>query len=123
MSETILLVDDDSAFRISVKTVLELEGYQVIDVDDGFNALPIIEKQEVDLVITDILMPEIEGNELASKAKGLKPNLKIIGMTGGGGIGDASRVESMCVKMLFEVILKKPFLSEDLLAAISKALS
>ncbi len=78
---------------------------------------------QVDLVLTDMLMPEIEGNQLAAKIKKLRPNLKIIGMTGGGRIGTADYVAQMAVSPLFETILRKPFLAEDLIAQIVVALS
>ena len=69
MNTVILLVDDDSAFRESVRDILKIEYYQVIEVKNGEEALSIIENKngQVDLVITDMLMPEIEGNELAEK--------------------------------------------------------
>jgi len=75
------------------------------------------------LLITDILMPDMEGNELAIKVKTLKPDLKIIGMTGGGRLGTADRVKRLCISTLFEEILNKPFLEEDLFAQITLALS
>ncbi len=125
MNTVILLVDDDSAFRESVNDILEIEDYQVIEAKSGKEALSIIENKngQVDLVITDMLMPEIEGNQLAAKIKKLRPNLKIIGMTGGGRIGTPDAVVKMAVGPLFETILRKPFLAEDLIAQIVVALS
>ena len=125
MNTVILLVDDDSAFRESVRDIIKIEYYQVIEAKNGEEALSIIENKngQVDLVITDMLMPEIEGNELAEKIKRLRPNLKIIGMTGGGRIGTADTVVKMAVAPLFETILRKPFLAEDLIAQIVAALS
>jgi len=125
MNTVILLVDDDSAFRESVRDILEIENYQVIEAKSGSEALSIIvnENGQINLVITDLLMPEIEGNELTSKIKRLRPNLKIIGMTGGGRIGTADYVAQMAVSPLFETILRKPFLAEDLIAQIVVALS
>ena len=123
MSKVILLVDDDSAFRGSVRDILEIEGYQVIEVLDGKYALPVIEEEHVDLVITDILMPETEGNELAVRINDSKPDMKIIGMTGGGQIGSAETVKNLCITDLFATILKKPFLEEELLTEVVAALA
>lgn len=67
MSKVILVVDDDPVMRESVRDILEIENYKVVEAGDG---LPIVEKEHVDLVITDILMPQIEGNELVFKLKG-----------------------------------------------------
>ena len=123
MNKVILLVDDDSVFRGSVRDILEFEGYEVIETGDGKEALPVIETEHVDLLITDILMPEVEGNELVSRTKKLRPDLKVIGMTGGGRIGSAERVKRMCIPTLFETILSKPFLEEELIARVVTALS
>jgi len=124
VNKTILLVDDNLAFREPVRESLELEGYGVIEVDDGENALVVLKSNEhVDLVVTDILMPEIEGNELAVKTRIIRPDLKIIGMTGGGRIGDSESVINVCATPLFEIILKKPFVSKDLLEAVERAFS
>ena len=123
MSKVILLVDDDSAFRESVRDVLEMHGYEVIETDDGKEALPVLEKEHVDLVLTDILMPDIEGNELVGRIKKLRPDLKVIGMTGGGRIGSANEVEGMCSPFFFGKILNKPFVVDDLMAQVEKALS
>lgn len=101
MSKTILLVDDNSDFRESVRDILEEEGYEVIDVEDGRYALPVIEKEQIDLLLTDILMPDIEGIELAMRTKELKPDLKIIGMTGGGKFNDSHNVQKMCSNNFF----------------------
>ena len=123
MSNTILLVDDDAPFRESVRDILEIEGYQVIECGDGKEALPILEKQQIDLMITDILMPEIEGIELVSKTKKIKPTLNIIGMTGGGRMVSADKVRKMCLPVFFGPVLNKPFLQEELLAQVSDALA
>ena len=123
MGAVILLVDDDSAFRESVRDVLEIEGYQVIESGDGKEALPVIESEQVDLVLTDILMPRVTGNELATKIRTLRPDLKVIGMTGGGRIGSADSVKRLCSPIIFETVLNKPFLAEDLIAQVEKALS
>lgn len=104
MSKTILLhllVDNDSAFRESVRDTLEIEGHKIIEAENGRYALSHLKKSHVDLVITDILMPEVEGNELSAKIRQLKPGLKIIGMTGGGKIGTADIVKSMCIPDYF----------------------
>ncbi|NRB42911.1 MAG: response regulator, partial [Pseudomonadales bacterium] len=65
MSKTILVVDDEPDFRASVRDILCLEGYEVIEAENGKKGLPIVEKEDLDLVITDILMPESEGNDFA----------------------------------------------------------
>jgi DNA-binding NtrC family response regulator len=123
MNKKILLVEDDTVFRKSVKDILELSDYEVIDVDCGSKALKIIQDGNVSLVITDILMPEMEGNELTAEIKNTHPNLKVIGMTGGGKLLDADRVKSICIPRHFELVLKKPFLAEEILEAVETGLA
>lgn len=122
MSETILLVDDDDAFRESVRDFLLIEGYKVIEVNDGKDAIPIVEAKNIDLIITDILMPEIEGNQLAIKVKKIRPELNIIGMTGGGRLVSADMVLKVTSPLIFETILRKPFSSDELIMAVKTAL-
>ena len=73
MGRLILLVDDDEVVRKAVRGALEFKGYDVVEVADGSEALPVIEERSVDLVITDILMPNVEGNELVMRVKQIKP--------------------------------------------------
>ncbi len=121
--KNILLVDDDDGFRESVRDILLLEDYEVIEVSDGKYALPIVEKQAVDLVLTDILMPETEGVELNLKINKMKPGLKVIGMTGGGRMLEQGSVVEMCRDFSFETMLCKPFTMEELLATVEQALN
>ena len=122
MSKVILLVDDDSGFRESVRDILEVEGYTVIEAGDGMEAFPIVEKEKVDLVITDILMPQVEGIELYTKIEKIRPDLKVIGMSGGGRIGTAEDIKQ-CVSHIFERMLSKPFTKEDLMTEVGAALA
>lgn len=122
MNEKILLVDDDEAFRESVRDFLLIEDYNVIEVGDGKDAIPIVEKDNIDLVLTDILMPEVEGNQLATRIKKIKPDLKIIGMTGGGRLVSAEMVLKVTSPLVFETLLRKPFSSDELILAVKSAL-
>ncbi|MBT5800464.1 MAG: response regulator [Gemmatimonadetes bacterium] len=123
MSKVILVVDDDPVMRESVRDILEIENYKVIEAGDGIDGLPIVKKEHIDLVITDILMPQVEGNELVFKLKKFRPDLKVIGMTGGGRLVSVEQVKQLCPDVLFEKILTKPFLREELLAQVEAALA
>jgi len=123
MSKVILVVDDDAVMRESVRDILEIENYKVIEAGDGIDGLPIVKKEHVDLVITDILMSQVDGNELVFKLKRFRPDLKVIGMTGGGRLVSVEQVKQLCPDVLFEKILTKPFLREELLAQVEAALA
>ncbi len=121
MDKVILLVDDDNAFRESVRDMLECEGYRVVDIREGKKVIKAIEDNDVGLVITDILMADVDGNEVAVKVSRAHPELKVIGMTGGGRIGTADQVKELCVGVYFTEILSKPFLAEDLFEAVERS--
>lgn len=82
--ETILIVDDEKEILKLSKMILQKNGYQVLTADSPNQAILIAEKQqgEIDLLITDIVMPEMNGRELARKIISMCPDIKIIFMSG-----------------------------------------
>ena len=118
MSQVILLVDDDEGFRSSVTKALELANYEVIEAENGLDAVNTINSNAVDLVITDILMPHMEGIELAREVKKAKPDLKIVGMSGGGRLG--IELVKKSAQMFVDDFILKPFSTEDLYNLVEK---
>ncbi|WP_417457656.1 response regulator [Kordiimonas sp.] len=84
----ILVLDDDTAVREGVAKVLGKAGYTVHKGANGREGLSILENIECDLVITDIIMPEMEGIETITHIRERFPALKIIAMSGGGRLGN-----------------------------------
>lgn len=82
---TILVIDDDAATRGVVRRALEYEGYVVLEAPDGEAGLGLIQQHEgrLDLVLTDIEMPYIDGITVAEVLSALRPLLGVIGMSGG----------------------------------------
>ncbi|MEW6455550.1 MAG: PAS domain S-box protein [Acidobacteriota bacterium] len=80
--ENILIVEDDSVFREMVYDMVKTLGYDCSLAKDGIEALKIIKNERFSLLITDLLMPEMDGIELMKEAKKIFPNLWIIAMTG-----------------------------------------
>ncbi|PCJ62824.1 MAG: hypothetical protein COA79_01490 [Planctomycetota bacterium] len=122
MSANILLVDDNDELREFLVEVLSHENYTVAEANNGREALKLLASQSFDLVITDILMPEMEGIELVKNIKKDYPGLKLIGMTGGGELGDADKVKRM-TKNFFTCFLKKPFDTKEFLEKIKSSLN
>ena len=83
----ILVVDDEEQVRLLLRQVLERSGYQVIVASNGKAALELVREDIVDLVITDLVMPEKEGIEIITELKKEFPEVKIIAMSGGGRVG------------------------------------
>ncbi len=90
---TILIVDDEINIRNGLSTALKLEGFNTLTAEDGINAWEIINKQPIDLVLTDIRMPKMDGNELLKKISSSYPTVPVIMLTGHGTIEEA--VKSM----------------------------
>ncbi len=78
----ILLVDDDKTLNRSVDILLTLDGYQTLSVYDGEEALQKLLHQKFDLLITDLIMPKIDGIELISKVRKLNSTLPIMVISG-----------------------------------------
>ena len=78
----ILLAEDDEVMREYLTRALTRSGYRVTAVDRGTAALPLLESQRFDLLLTDIVMPEMDGIELAQRAASLVPDLRVMFITG-----------------------------------------
>lgn len=73
----ILVVEDDNAIHLLLKELLEKENYKVLDAYSGTEALSIIEKEKFDLILLDLMLPGINGEEIVKKAKSLAPIIVI----------------------------------------------
>src|SRR5271169_5823225 len=82
--ETVLLVDDEPQVVAMVKKMLLLEGYTVLGVTDPEEAIQIAEAQEaaIDLLLTDVAMPQLNGRELAGRLKRIRRGLRVLYMSG-----------------------------------------
>jgi CheY-like chemotaxis protein len=80
----ILVIDDDTTIRLSLKLALEDADHQVEEAADGQEGIDRFRANPVDLVVTDIFMPEKEGMELIHEIKRDRPETKIIAISGGG---------------------------------------
>ena len=114
MSATVLLAEDDAPCRQIYHTVLEGEGYQVIEVADGESALEVLNRQPVDLLVTDIMMPGMSGIELLERARAIRPDLKAIVMTG----HKTSEAVIGALRNRACEFLEKPFRTEELVDAV-----
>ena len=116
--ETILVVDDEKNYTAVLGAVLEEEGFETFTANSGMEALQIIEQEEIDLVISDMKMPVMDGLALLEKVKQRAPDLPMIIMTAHGTVEKA--VEAM-QKGAYTFILK-PFDNERLVMYAHKAL-
>ncbi len=120
MPLTILVVDDDLGTRLSISDYLELSGYIVITADDGQEALEIVEKYHPDLIVTDIVMPRMNGYELVRQVR-QQPGFRLLPV-----ILLTARIQTqeriLGYQSGCDLYLPKPFELEELAAAIRNLL-
>ncbi|MGC4252919.1 MAG: response regulator [Sphingobium sp.] len=78
----ILLAEDDDSMRAYLSRALEKSGYEVVAVANGAQAVPHIDTDSFDLLLTDIVMPEMDGIELAQHAASAAPDMRVMFITG-----------------------------------------
>lgn len=117
-TKTVLLIDDDKSFRRVIEYQLVEEGYEVITADNGSIGLNIISNKKIDLVITDIRMPEMNGLELLKTLKEISYDATVIVVTAYGSIESA--VEAM--QLGANDYITKPVDKNELLLKVEKAL-
>lgn len=117
MTEKILTVDDEPRFTKLIDANLTAEGYQVIIANDGHTALDLVIKDPPNLVLLDVMMPEINGFEVLSRIREFS-NIPIIMLTAKGEEGD--RVEGL--NRGADDYIVKPFSASELLARVKAVL-
>jgi len=119
----ILVIDDDTDVRGMVCRMLESEGHDVIDAMDGVDGMRKIQAQpEIDVVITDLIMPEKEGIETIRELKRDFPGTKILAISGGGK-SDPDNYLRIAKAMGANSTLSKPFIKQELMDVVDKLVS
>ncbi len=112
----ILLAEDDESMRRFLKKALERAGHIVIDASQGDEALTELQLREFDLLLTDIVMPIMDGIELARRAAEIDPEMKIMFITGFAAVAlnSANRTPQDAK------VLSKPFHLKDLVQEVER---
>ncbi len=113
----ILLVEDDTAVRSVVLRYLKSQGHRVVEAENGIEGLTRLKAQTVDLVVTDVDMPEMHGIELIQSVRHEKPEMPIVVITA---VNEATIVLEH--ELGIRHLLLKPFDLKDLSNAIRQAL-
>jgi two-component system cell cycle response regulator CpdR len=111
----ILLAEDEQAMREHLTRALEKANYEVVAVDRGTAAVPLLESQRFDLLLTDIVMPEMDGIELAQHCAAVCPETQVMFITGFSGV--TLRAGQSIPKAK---ILSKPFHLRDLVLEVDR---
>ncbi len=118
-NETILIVDDEPALLNLASEILRSQGYRVLSATRAQQALEIMKKEYVDLLLSDIIMPEMDGDELALQVKEKYPQVKIQLAS-----GYSSNQEHSSENIeLHKNLLQKPYKAQTLLSQIRKLLN
>lgn len=111
----ILLAEDEDAMRTYLARALENAGYSVTAVDRGTAALPLLQNEHFDLLLSDIVMPEMDGIELAQRCAEISPATKVMFITGFAAVTLKASREAPQAKML-----SKPFHLRDLVLEVER---
>ncbi|TNE32521.1 MAG: response regulator [Alphaproteobacteria bacterium] len=111
----ILLAEDEEAMRTYLARALTSAGYQVVSVDRGTEAAPLLESQHFDLLLSDIVMPEMDGIELAQVCSEVSPRTKVMFITGFAAVSLRASKEQPQAK-----VLSKPFHLRDLVLEVER---
>ena len=115
----ILLAEDDTSMREYLQRALQRVGYEVSAVGCGTEAMPLLQTERFDLLLTDIVMPEMDGIELARRAAELDPDIKIMFITGFAAV--ALNPDSSAPKQA--KVLSKPIHLRELVTEVQKMLA
>ncbi|MEE4200196.1 cell cycle two-component system response regulator CpdR [Erythrobacter sp.] len=111
----ILLAEDEDAMRLYLERALVKAGYEVTSVDRGTAALPLLQSESFDLLLSDIVMPEMDGIELAQRCAEVSPRTKVMFITGFAAVSLRASREQPHAK-----VLSKPFHLRDLVLEVER---
>jgi len=111
----ILLAEDEDAMRTYLGRALENAGYHVTAVDRGTAALPLLEREHFDLLLSDIVMPEMDGIELAQRCAEVSPTTKVMFITGFAAVTLRANRDAPQAR-----VLSKPFHLRDLVMEVER---
>ena len=118
----ILIVDDDSQVLAMLEQTLQKAGYDVLTAEDGNEGLRCARENKIDLIITDLVMPDKEGTEMIREIHKEFPDIKIIAMSGGGRIEPTTYL-AMAKILGAHFTFTKPVDRQELLKAVRDLLS
>lgn len=115
----ILLIEDMKGVRESLEVILSMAGHEITLAENGKEGLEKIASGTYDLVITDILMPEVDGTEVIVQTKQKKPSLPVLAISAGGNGVSADQALTIASQKA-NAILEKPFSKEELLGKVDE---
>lgn len=118
----VLVLEDDGALGIIIRSALEGAGHEVMVAADGRVGLRVFGASKFDLVITDMLMPDMDGVEIVRTLRAYRASVKIIAISGGGAL-DHGDLLTTALRLGADATLPKPFAPRALLDLVSTVLA
>jgi len=123
MVQRALVIDDDPQICRVVSRILTDAGFEVFEAAEGREGLKQMLTFPPDVILTDIIMPEMEGIEFIRNVRRILPKVKVIAMSGGGKASKSDLVLYMAKSLGADAVLKKPFGAEELVDAVRALLA
>ena len=116
---TILIIEDDMDVRDMIQNLLERHGHEVLLAEDGVQGMEAFAASEPDMVITDLYMPHMKGDEAIRQIRQVNADIKILAISGGGDCSPDTQLKKARGIGATET-LKKPFIPADFLSAVNR---
>ena len=117
----ICLIDDDQGIRDTLTRILRRLGHEVKPAGNGREGLDLVAKNKFQIVITDIIMPEVEGIEVVRSIRQSDPDMQVIAMSGGGRVGNTDFLK-MARSLGANELVYKPVTKTQFMEALNKCL-
>lgn len=127
----VLIIDDETDVRDALELVLSRAGYEVSAVGDGDAGLEASRELLPDVIVTDMIMPKLDGAQLIRQIKAERPRVRVVAISGGGNFGPAAYQPNALKTEAFlaaaksagaDRVLTKPFESKDIVEAVGSLL-
>lgn len=119
----VLVVEDSAAVRLAVTEVIEQAGHAVVEAENGRIAIEILERESFDLIVTDVLMPEVDGVEVIKAVRAKHHGTRVLAISGGAPNLPAGYALKMAEMFAADAVLYKPFLNDELQKTVTRLLS
>jgi len=118
----ILVVDDEEPIRTLVSKIVAKDGHEIMEAENGVHACKSFQDADIDLIITDLVMPEQNGIEMIIQLKKTHPAVKVIAISGGSGFSGQIDLLSVAKLLGAKHIIKKPFTVDQIREAVNDTL-
>lgn len=118
MAEKILIVDDEPVILELMVAALEASDYIVVSCPNGKEAMEVIKDNTFDLLVTDIIMPEVDGLDLIDHVISTSPNISVLAISGGGKDKEGGDLLESAMVSGADAVLEKPFRPDELVRTV-----